>query len=498
MRVTRGEPLTVICLAAGAGTRMKSRRQKMLHEIGGRSLVGHSVAAARSLEPETLVVVVGYERAAVSAHLADIDPAAVLAVQDNYKGGTGEAAQVGLAAVPASDTGTVVVTYGDVPLLEPDTLRALVREHTDSARAVTVLTAEVDDPTGYGRIVRDPSGQVRRVVEQKDATDQERAIREINSGIFAFDRAFLAEALGALDTDNAQGERYLTDVVEVASQTGAGVGAMLLADVWQLEGVNDRAQLARLGAELNRRTLDRWMRDGVTVIDPASTWVDVTVRLAPDVTLRPGVQLHGATQVDEGADIGPDTTLTDVTVGADATVARTHGIGARIGEGASVGPFAYLRPGTNLAAGGKIGTYVETKQATIGPGAKVPHLSYVGDATIGEGTNIGAGTIFANYDGVTKHHTTVGRHCRTGSDNVFVAPVEIGDGAATGAGTVVRRDVPPGALAVSSGPQRHIEDWVGRKRPGSASATAAREASAAAEARAAASQGEHGSGDAST
>jgi len=496
--VTRGEPLTVICLAAGAGTRMKSRRPKMLHEIGGRSLVGHAVAAARSLAPEALVVVVGYEREAVSVHLADIDPAAVLAVQENYKGGTGDAAQVGLAAAPPSDTGTVVVTYGDVPLLEPDTLRDLVREHSDSSRAVTVLTAEVDDPTGYGRIVRDPAGQVRRIVEQKDASDQERAIREINSGIYAFDRAFLAEALDAIDTDNVQGERYLTDVVEIASKTD-GIGPMLLADVWQLEGVNDRVQLARLGAELNRRTLDRWMHEGVTVVDPTSTWVDVTVRLAPDVTLRPGVQLHGTTQVDEGAEIGPDTTLTDVTVGADARVVRAHGIEARIGEGASVGPFAYLRPGTDLAAGGKIGTYVETKQATIGPGAKVPHLSYVGDATIGEGANIGAGTIFANYDGVAKHRTTVGRHCRTGSDNVFVAPVEVGDGAATGAGTVVRRNVPPGALAVSSGPQRHIEDWVERKRPGSASDRAAEEARAAAS-KGAASQEKpgNGSGGAST
>jgi bifunctional UDP-N-acetylglucosamine pyrophosphorylase / glucosamine-1-phosphate N-acetyltransferase len=478
MRVTRGEPLTVICLAAGAGTRMKSRRPKMLHEIGGRSLVGHAIAAARSLAPETLVAVVGYEREAVGAHIAEVDPEAVLAVQDNYKGGTGDAAQRGLAAAPPSETGTVVVTYGDVPLLAPDTLRALVREHTDSARAVTILTAEVDDPTGYGRIVRDPDGQVRRVVEQKDASDEERAIREINSGIFAFDRSFLAEALGQLGTANAQGERYLTDVVELAGKTG-GVGAMLLADVWQLEGVNDRVQLARLGAELNRRVLDRWMRDGVTVVDPASTWVDVTVRLAPDVTLRPGVQLHGSTEVGEGAEVGPDTTLTDVTVGADARVVRTHGIGARIGEGASVGPFAYLRPGTELAAGGKIGTFVETKQASIGPGAKVPHLSYVGDATIGEGTNIGAGTIFANYDGIQKQRTVIGRHCKTSSNNTFVAPVEIGDGAYTGAGTVVRRDVPPGALAVSSGPQRHIEDWVDRKRPGTAAAQAAARARAA-------------------
>ena len=487
--MTRAEPLSVICLAAGAGTWMKSRRAKMLHEIGGRSLIGHAVTATRGLEPDTLVVVIGYDAEAVGADVTAGDPDAVLAVQANHKGGTGEAALVGLEVLPAADRGTVVVTLGDIPLLETDTLRALLAEHAAAGNAATVLTVDVDDPTGYGRIVRDADGRVQRIVEQKDATEGERAIREINSGVFAFDRAFLAEALAALDTDNAQGERYLTDVVEIARSGGRAVGARLLADGWQLEGVNDRAQLARLGAELNRRVLDRWMRNGVTVVDPATTWVDVTVRLAPDVTLRPGVQLHGTTVVDEGAEIGPDTTLTNVEVGRDARVVRAHGIDAVIGERANVGPFAYLRPGTRLGSAGKIGTFVETKNAEIGEGAKVPHLSYAGDVTVGEGSNIGAGTIFANYDGVAKHHTTIGRHCRTGSDNVFVAPVELGDGAATGAGTVVRRNVPPGALAVSSGPQRHIEDWVGRKRPGSASDRAASEARAAAE------QTDNGSGD---
>jgi len=246
--------------------------------------------------------------------------------------------------------------------------------------------------------------------------------------------------------------------------------------VMQTEGANDRAQLAALGAELNRRILTRWMKDGVTVADPATTWVDVTVELARDVTLLPGVQLHGATSVGEDAVIGPDTTLTDVTVGEGATVVRAHGSGAVVGPGASVGPFAYLRPGTVLGARGKIGTFVETKNARIGEGAKVPHLSYAGDAEIGEGANIGAGTIFANYDGVEKHRTTVGRHAKTGSNNTFIAPVTIGDGAVTGGGTVVRRDVPPGALAVSTGPQRHIEDWVLQKRRGTAAAEAAEQA----------------------
>ena len=244
-------------------------------------------------------------------------------------------------------------------------------------------------------------------------------------------------------------------------------------DAWETEGVNDREQLARLGAELNRRVLAGWMRAGVTVVDPATTWVDVDVELAPDVTLLPGVQLHGSTRVGEGATIGPDSTLDDVTVGPGASVVRTHGSGAVVGARARVGPFAYLRPGTDLSERGKIGAYVETKNARIGPGAKVPHLSYVGDAEIGEGTNIGAGTITANYDGVAKHRTVVGRHCRTGSHNVFVAPVNIGDGAVTGAGAVIRRDVPPGALAVSGGPQRHYDGWVLSRRPGTPGAEAA-------------------------
>ena len=308
------------------------------------------------------------------------------------------------------------------------------------------------------------------IVEEKDATDEQRAIDEINSGIFAFDADFLADALGKVDNDNAKREYYLTDVVGIASAAGRQVGAFVLDDVVQTEGANDREQLAALGAELNRRVLGRWMRDGVTVIDPATTWVDVTVELAPDVTLRPGVQLHGDTVVGEGAEIGPDTTLTDVEVGAGAKVVRTHGSEAVIGDGATVGPFSYLRPGTVLGAGGKIGTFVETKNAVLGEGAKVPHLSYVGDAEVGEGSNIGAGTIFANYDGVAKHRTTVGRHAKTGSNNTFVAPVEIGDGAMTGGGTVVRRNVPPGSLAVSGGPQRNLDGWVLSHREGTASA----------------------------
>jgi bifunctional UDP-N-acetylglucosamine pyrophosphorylase/glucosamine-1-phosphate N-acetyltransferase len=422
--------------------------------------------------------VVGTQREQVEPHILEQVPDAVVAVQETQDG-TGHAVRVAVEALQArvgTSEGTVVVMFGDTPLLEGETVAGLVADHTGSGRALTILTAEVENPFGYGRIIRDASGGVAAIVEQKEATPEQAAINEINSGIFAFDGVFLADAVTKITNDNAKGEYYLTDVVEIAHAQGLTVGAFTIDDVMQTEGANDRAQLAGLAAEMNRRVLTRWMKDGVTVVDPASTWVDVTAELAQDVTLLPGVQLHGSTRIGEDAVVGPDTTLTDVTVGKGASVVRTHGSGAVIGEGASVGPFSFLRPGTVLGAKGKIGTFVETKNAQIGEGAKVPHLSYVGDAEIGESSNIGAGTIFANYDGVHKHRTTVGRHARTGSNNTFIAPVEIGDGAVTGGGTVVRRDVPPGALAVSTGPQRHIEEWVIRKRPGTSAAEAAQAA----------------------
>ncbi len=450
---------------------MKSSSPKVLHTLGGRSLLGHAVTAAAGLQPENLVVVVGHGRDEVTPHLAALDHTARAVVQESQLG-TGHAVQVALASLPHV-SGTVLVTYGDVPLLSTATLADLVETHAAEGNAVTVLTAEVEDAYGYGRILRDQSGAVSAIVEEKDATDEQREGREINSGIFAFDAEVLAAALGRVGRDNAQGEVYLTDVVAIARSDGHRVGAVATSDVWQTEGVNTRVQLARLGLELNRRTLERWMLAGVEIVDPATTWIDVTVELAADVSLLPGVQLHGETVVASGAHIGPDTTLTDVEIGAGAAVVRTHGSGAVIGPQAQVGPFAYLRPGTVLGDGGKIGTFVETKQATIGDGAKVPHLTYVGDAQVGAGSNIGAGTIFANYDGVAKHETVVGEHCRTGANNTFVAPVEIADGASTGAGTVVRRDVPPGSLAVSTGPQRHVEQWVVRKRPGTPAAEAA-------------------------
>ena len=471
--------LSTIILAAGEGTRMRSATPKVLHRIAGRTLVEHAVRAVAGVDPDHLVVVVGHGRGQVAEHLTEVTENVgrpiTLAVQDKQRG-TGHAVSCALAELPADLTGTVVVSYGDVPLLATDTLRDLLAAHAAGGHSVTVLTSVVGDPTGYGRIVRDADGLVTAIVEQADASAEQQAITEINSGVYAFDAQVLAAALAELSTDNAQGELYLTDVLGIARTAGKSVGAFACADTWQVEGVNDRVQLAGLGAELNRRLVREWMRAGVTVIDPATTWLDMDVRLARDVVLEPGVQLHGSTVVDEGARIGPDTTLTDVTVGAGASVVRTHGSGAWIGPGAGVGPFAYLRPGTSLGEGGKIGTFVEVKNSEIGTGSKVPHLSYVGDATIGEYSNIGAASVFVNYDGVNKHRSVVGSHVKMGSDNMYVAPVTIGDGAYSGAGTIIRRNVPPGALAVSGGPQRNFDEWVIRRRPGTPAAEAARRA----------------------
>jgi bifunctional UDP-N-acetylglucosamine pyrophosphorylase/glucosamine-1-phosphate N-acetyltransferase len=472
--------ISTIILAAGEGKRMRSANPKVLHPLAGRPLVEHAVRSAATLDPDQLVVVVGHGRAMVAPCLEGLSSTLgrkiTVAVQEEQRG-TGHAVSCGLDALPSGElTGTVVVTYGDTPLLDGGTLAALLSEHQEAGNAVTVLTAVVDDPTGYGRILRSADGTVRGIVEHKDADQDQLEIAEINSGVYAFDAAVLTDGLSRLSADNEQAELYLTDVLSIARGDGRQVGALVCADPWLVAGVNDRVQLARLGAEYNRRLTEEWMRAGVTIVDPATTWIDAGVELARDVLIEPGVQLRGRTTVGEGAVIGPDSTLADVTVGAGARVVRTHGQGASVGEGTDVGPFAYLRPGTRLGDRGKIGTFVETKNAEIGQGSKVPHLTYVGDATIGEFSNIGASSVFVNYDGVNKHHTTIGSHVRTGSDNMFVAPVTVGDGAYSGAGTVIRRDVPPGALAVSGGPQRIHEGWVQRRRPGTPAADAAERA----------------------
>jgi bifunctional UDP-N-acetylglucosamine pyrophosphorylase/glucosamine-1-phosphate N-acetyltransferase len=466
-----------VVLAAGEGTRMKSAIPKVLHTLGGRPLLAHAVAAVEACGPEHLCVVVGHGRDQVVAELAAFAPRAVAAVQHEQLG-TGHAVECGLQELPEL-SGAVLVTYGDVPLLAPETLQGMLTEHEAAGAAVTVLTAVVEDPTGYGRIVRDESGAVAAIVEQRDTTAEQAAITEINSGIYAFDAAVLAAALARLETDNDQGELYLTDVLAIARSDGHLVQARAIEDTWQTEGVNDRIQLAELEAEMRRRTNEAWMLAGVTMRDPSTTWIDADVALEPDVVLEPGVSLRGATTVAAGATIGPDTTLVDTAVGAGATVVRSHAVSARIGERALVGPFTYLRPDADLRTGSKAGAFVEIKSSVVGPGSKVPHLSYVGDALIGEQTNIGAATVVVNYDGIAKHRTIVGDHVRVGSDSMLVAPVTIGDGAYTAAGSVITEDVPPGAMAVARGRQRTIEGWTRRRRPGTAAAAAADAAHAA-------------------
>jgi bifunctional UDP-N-acetylglucosamine pyrophosphorylase/glucosamine-1-phosphate N-acetyltransferase len=460
--VTDGRPAAVIVLAAGEGTRMRSATPKVLHELAGRSMLGHVVAACRALEPEHLIVVVGHGRDEVTAALAAFDPQATAVVQAEQNG-TGHAVRTALEGLGHLE-GTVVVVPGDAPLLTTQTFRALLRAHAHAEASTTVLTAELPDATGYGRVVRDGNGLVTGIVEQKDADDATLAIHEINTSVYAFSAGPLREALGKLGTDNSQGEEYLTDVVGLHRDAGLTVAAHVVPEANEAMGVNDRVQLAEAAAHLRGRINRDHMRAGVAILDPATTWIDADVVLEPDATVLQNTQLKGSTVVRRGAVVGPDTTLISTEVGEEAQVRRTTADNAVIGARATVGPYTYLRPGTRLGAGAKAGAYVEIKASEIGAGSKVPHLSYVGDATIGERSNIGAATVFVNYDGRDKHHTTVGDDVRIGSDTMLVAPVEIGDGAYTAAGSVITQDVPPGALGVGRSKQRNIEGWVERKR----------------------------------
>ena len=466
------ENLAVVILAAGQGTRMKSTTPKVLHDLAGMPLVGHVLATAEHLGAGHVVAVVRHERDTVAAAITAQSPGVIIADQDDLPG-TGRAVEVALGHLPEDFTGQVVVLSADVPLLDADTLHSLIAAHREAGNALTLLSAILDDPTGNGRILRDAGGTFTAIVEQKDGSPAELAVREVNAGVYVFDVPALRTVLASIGTDNAQQEKYLTDAAAGIQRAGGRIAAVPVTDHWLVAGINDRVQLGNAALELNARIVRGWQLAGVTVVDPASTWIDVTATLAEDVELLPGTQIKGATQIDRGAKIGPDTTLLDCEVGEGAVVKRTDATLAVIGAGASVGPFAYLRPGTILGADGKIGTFVETKNSTIGASSKVPHLSYIGDTTVGIGSNVGAGTITANYDGVNKHKTVVGSHVRTGSHNVFVAPVRIGDGAYTGAGTVVRKDVPAGALAINVAPQRNMTGWVGTNRPGTAAADAA-------------------------
>lgn len=473
-------PSAVIILAAGEGTRMKSALPKVLHPIAGRTLLGHVIEAAAAAEPEHLVVVVGHGRDQVRDYVAEVAPWALTVVQEQQNG-TGHAVRIALGALEEAAhrlEGPVVVLTGDTPLLTGGTVRTLVADHDHASAGVTMITARLSDPSGYGRVVRDDDGEVVAVVEHKDATASQLAIDEINSGMYAFDPADLHAALTQITTDNAQGEEYLTDVIAIMHGAGRTVVGSICPDSTEILGVNDRVQLAEAAALMRDRINASWMRAGVTMADPATTWIDVDVELERDVTLLPATILRGPTAIASGARVGPGTTLIDCEVGAGAEVIHTWAQLAVIGERASVGPFTYLRPGTVLAADTRAGAYVEIKNSTVGEGSKVPHLSYVGDAQIGIGSNIGAATVFVNYDGIDKHPTVVGDHVRIGSDTMLVAPVTVGDGAYTAAGSVITEDVPPGAMAVGRAQQRTIRGWVARRRAGTSSAEAAARAEA--------------------
>jgi bifunctional UDP-N-acetylglucosamine pyrophosphorylase/glucosamine-1-phosphate N-acetyltransferase len=468
--------LAVIVLAAGQGTRMKSTLPKILHPLAGLPIVGHVLATAREMAPAHVVVVVRHERDAVARTILGLLPEAVIVDQDDIPG-TGRAVEQAIAALPKAFAGDVMIVSGDVPLLDAATLGGLLVAHRAGAAAATLLSAIFDDATGYGRVVRTDDGAVDRIVEQKDATPDELDIREVNSGSYIFHLESLRTQLALVSTHNAQGEKYITDVIGLLRAAGSEVTAVPVSENWMVGGINDRVQLAESAKRLNAMIVRGWQLAGVTIRDPGSTWIDLQATIGEDVELLPGTMITGPTVIERAAVIGPDTSLEACEVGEGATVRRTDATLAVIGAGATVGPFAYLRPGTFLGANGKIGTFVETKNSTIGAGSKVPHLSYIGDTTIGEGTNLGAGAITANYDDIDKHKTVIGSHVHSGSHNVFVAPVTIGDGAKTGAGTVVRKDIPPGALAITVAPQRNMTGWVEANRSGTESAKAAEAAS---------------------
>lgn len=462
--------LAVVVLAAGEGTRMKSSVPKVLHEIAGLPMLGHVLATAHSLSANHVITVLRHDREVIENYISQHFPSTEIAVQDEIPG-TGRAAEAALAVLAEDFDGDVLILSGDVPLIDVQSISELIERHRENSALGTLVSCELANPTGYGRIIRS-RGDLVGIVEQKDASDEQREIQEVNAGVYVFSAKSLRSALTKVTTKNAAGEKYLTDVVGLLIEQGS-VQAFQIIDQWLVAGVNDRVQLGEVACELNSRIVRAWQLAGVTIDEPASTWIDVTVQLGQDVRILPSTRLHGITSVGQGSTIGPDTTLQDCQIGKSVKVTRSVADSVKISDSASVGPFAYLRPGTELGSEGKIGAFVETKNAKIGAGAKVPHLSYVGDAEIGEGANIGAGTIFANYDGVNKHQTKVGRHARTGSGNVFVAPVTIGDGAYTAAGSTIRRDVEPGAMAMNPVTQKNLADWVLQKRPGSESAKAA-------------------------
>jgi bifunctional UDP-N-acetylglucosamine pyrophosphorylase/glucosamine-1-phosphate N-acetyltransferase len=441
-----------VVMAAGQGTRMKSALPKVLHPIAGRSLVGWVLDALAGIKVDHTVVVVGHGADDVRAALP---PGCKVALQREQHG-TGHATQVGLRALDRS-VDTVIVLSGDTPLLERDLLKSLMRTHRRSGRAATLVSAVLEDAARYGRVIRDGAGV--RIVEARDASATELAVREINAGLYVFDRAKLERALRKVGRDNAQGEVYLPDVLPLL---GGAVGVLVSPDPNVVLGVNSRNDLADCAAIIQDRLRERLMVSGVAMPDPQAVYVDADVRVGPDTALLPGTHLQGRTQIAGGCVIGPNVVAANCVIGSGTTALFAHMSDSQIGAGCQIGPFAYLRPGVVVEDGGKIGTYVEVKNARVGKKAKVPHLSYIGDADIGDGTNIGAGNITANYDGFRKHRTTIGAGVKTGSDCVFVAPVSIGDRAMTAAGSILTHDVPAGALGIARARQENLEGFTER------------------------------------
>ena len=448
-----------IILAAGEGTRMRSRTPKVLHTFAGKTFLQRVMASVGAQDPDTLAVVVHHQADRVAAAARSYNDQVEIVNQDDIPG-TGRAVQCAMTQLTERGEldGPVLIAASDMPLLDAGTLHDLLEFHEASGNGATVLTTILDDPTGYGRIIRDREGNVLRIVEQKDANRSELAVQEVNTSVYVFEAAVLARSIAGLKSNNAQGEFYLTDALEMAKADG-NVGAFAAPDPLTVEGVNDRVQLSELSKAYNRRICERWMRDGVTILDPVTTWIEDDVEIARDAVILPGSFLQGRTVIGEAAVVGPYTTLIDAIVDARATVERSRVQGTHIGADATIGPWTYLRPGNELGTGTKAGAFVEMKNAHIGDGTKVPHLSYVGDADLGEHTNIGGGTITANYDGVHKHHTNIGSNVHIGAGNLFVAPVEVGDNVTSGAGSVIRHPVPVDAVVYSQNTQHVVGGW---------------------------------------
>ncbi len=450
---------TALIMAAGEGTRMRSSLPKVLHEVCGRPMVAWPIAAAREAGAERICVVVSPDR-----DLGPALPDGTETVVQPTSNGTGGALRAAMDVIAASET--VLVLSGDHPLISAEILGELIRTHTEAGAAATLMTTELDDPGSYGRVIRAADGTVERIVEAKqptDATAEQLAIKEVNAGTYVFAAAPLAEALARISDHNSQGEYYLGDVLPVMRGAGLTVAAYRSTDPGVNLGVNDRADLARASQEARRRILDRHMRAGVTILDPEATWIDAEVELAPDVRIEPGTSLRGTTRVGAGSVIGPMSTLIDARIGERVTAPHSYLFECEVAADAAIGPFAYLRPGARIGEGAKAGTFVEIKNSEIGAGAKVPHLSYIGDAEVGERTNLGASTVTANYDGHQKHRTKIGADVHGGVDTTFVAPVEVGDDAYTGAGSVITDDVPPGSLGIARTKQENVEGFAERK-----------------------------------